>query len=181
MFLSVVVFTLVGVLAVSLLSKLTSSRAFNDFVEGVAILAGVRRATARILATTAASCEFIVAAGLLFRSTRGGALAAAAALFAVFTVVIARAVRAGRKTSCHCFGASSEDVAWRHVGRTLLLAVGAAAAWAVARSTNPDTVSANTETVVALAIAAVLTTALVAIDHLAWLFGARTPAPPRPR
>ena len=73
----------------------------------------------------------LVTAVLLVAVPRVGGLIALTVL-AVFTAVLARALRRGAAVGCPCFGAiSTKPVSWRGVMRNLALAVLAAAAlWA---------------------------------------------------
>jgi uncharacterized membrane protein YphA (DoxX/SURF4 family)/peroxiredoxin len=88
------VFALSG--AAKLLDRAGARRAVNEF--------GIPARLARPVATVLPLVELAAAAALLAPvSTRQGALAALA-LFALFSVAIARALRQGRRPDCHCFG-----------------------------------------------------------------------------
>ena len=72
--------------------------------------------------------ELVTAVALVAAPQVGGV--AALAVLAVFTVVVAYAVRRGVTAGCTCFGVvSAKPVSWRDVGRNVVLAGLAAAAW----------------------------------------------------
>lgn len=86
--------------------------------------------------------ELAVAALLGALPRLGGV--AAFTLLAAFTVVLARAVKAGVTTGCTCFGAvSTEPVSRRDLLRNGLLAAAAVAAWDAPGPTVPSPAAAG--------------------------------------
>ena len=96
-------------------------------------------------------------------------------VFTVFAVVLARAVTRGAATGCHCFGATTETVAVRHVVRTGFLALLAFAGGAVGvTAPAPHPWTAAPATVAAVAVAALVVATVVYLDEIVWLFGRPT-------
>ena len=92
---------------------------------------------AALLARAIPLAELTVAALLVAAPAAGGVVAFV--LLGVFTVVLARAVRAGVSTGCTCFGAvSSEPVSRSDILRNGLLAAAAVAAWDAPGPTVPS-------------------------------------------
>jgi hypothetical protein len=94
------------------------------------------------LARVVPAAELVVAAALVGWPPVGGA--ASLVMLAGFTVVIARAVRAGVSTGCTCFGAvSAEPVGPTDLIRNVLLAGLAVAAMAAAEPVVPTPLAAT--------------------------------------
>jgi hypothetical protein len=99
--------------------------------------------------------ELLVAAVLVAFPAAGAVVAFV--LLALFTVVLARAVRAGVSTACTCFGAvSAEPVSGSDLLRNGLLAAAAVAAWGTPAPTAPSPLA-----VALLAVSLAAGTALV--------------------
>ncbi len=74
--------------------------------------------------------EIALAVGLIFAATVRPAAVLSTALFAVFTVLVARVVLAGDDLECHCFGQlSSGPVSWLTVSRNVALTLAAGVVW----------------------------------------------------
>jgi hypothetical protein len=168
----IAVLVIAGVLAVSLVSKLRSPAAFSRFRTGVQRLAVVPTGYATPAAVAAVAGELVTLLLVLVPATAALGLLLAGTVFAIFAGTLARAVARGAATSCHCFGATRDNVSARHVARTCLLAVLGYGAGALSLATDSSYLSADAPTViVAVAVAAVAVTALVYLDELLWLFG----------
>ncbi|MBO3737440.1 MauE/DoxX family redox-associated membrane protein [Actinoplanes flavus] len=164
---------LTGVLAISLISKLRSRAGFTAFAGAVVDFGLAPRHRARPVAAAAVAAEMIVVAALFRPSGATVGLALAAALFAVFTVALATAVRRGSRAGCHCFGASSAPVSRRHVLRAALLC--AVATGALAGPADPLTGLTGPQALAAAAVAAIGVAALAWLDEIVWLFRGATP------
>lgn len=177
------------VLAVSVVAKLRGRTAFAGFVAAVVQLSGLPRPLARPVAVAVVATEAVLATGLaaalVVPSTLAApVLAVAAALFAGFALVLARAVARHVPTSCHCFGASSDPVSVGHVVRAALLCAVAVAGTAVAPAAPADGLLGlpPAALLVAGAVAAGCVACLVLLDDLAWLlWPGRAPAIRRKR
>lgn len=171
------IFLFAGTLVVSSVSKIRSRAHFRAFTGAVAGMGVVTGRWAGPAAIAAVAGELSVLAMLLWPPTAVAGLAAATALFAGFTVVLARAVRRDAGVSCHCFGASRSPVAWRHVARAGLLCAVAAGALVGAAATPvvPITHIEAWQALIAVVAAGAGVAALVWLDELAWLFRSRSP------
>ena len=88
---------------------------------------------AAVLAWAVPAAELVTAALLVAVPRPGGVVALV--LLAVFTAVLAVAVRRDVATGCPCFGAAStKPVSWRDLARNVLLAGLAVAAWLTSNS-----------------------------------------------
>jgi hypothetical protein len=169
--LSAGVLTVIGVLVVSLVSKLRSGAAFRQFRTGLGELGvvPVRLTTATAVAGLAG--ELLTLGLVVVPATATVGLFVAGTVFAVFALTLSRAVAKGAATSCHCFGARKDKVSARHVVRTSLLAVLAYAS-GVLSATHSSYLSADLPTtIIAVAVAVVTVAAVVYLDELMWLFG----------
>ena len=179
---SAIVFTIAltvfGVLVVSLVSTLRSRAALAAFVAGVRELGVVPARLAGIVAAGAVCAELAIVVLLVVPGTTGFGLLAPTALFAVYAVALARAVRRGLDTSCHCFGAGDATVALRHVVRAAALSVGSLAGALVALLGGMDVIrpAGAPATLVAFVVAGACVAAAVWVDELVWLFGRPDPA-----
>jgi hypothetical protein len=170
--LSVAVLIVAGVLAFSLVSKLRSATAFRRFGTGVEDLGVVPRRLARPAALAAAVGEAVTLALVVIPATTPLGLFLAGTVFAVFALILVRAIANGAATSCHCFGATKDKVSARHVARTSLLAVLAYAAGGLSLAAHASYLVPDLPaTIVAVAIAGTVVAAVVHLDELLWLFG----------
>jgi uncharacterized membrane protein YphA (DoxX/SURF4 family) len=95
-----------------------------------------------VLARAVPVVELGVAALLIAVPVVGGV--SAFVLLGAFTIVLARAVRAGVSTGCTCFGVvSAEPVSRSDVLRNVLLAAAAVAAWGAPEPTVPSAAAAG--------------------------------------
>ena len=104
--------------AVKLVSPARTSNAFRDLgLPGAALLA-----------RAVPVAELALSAALILSPRAGGA--AALGTLVLFTGVVLRALRQGKRAGCGCFGAatSGEDLSYVEPARNLLLAVAAVAA-----------------------------------------------------
>jgi hypothetical protein len=170
--LAVAVLTIAGVLALSLVSKLRSAAAFRRFRAGVDELGVVPSRLAAPAAVAAVAGEVVTLGLVVVPATAALGLFVAGTVFAVFALILVRAVAKGAATSCHCFGATKDKVAARHVVRTALLAVLAYAAGGLSLAAHSSYLAADFPTaIIAVAIAGVVVAAVVYLDELLWLFG----------
>jgi hypothetical protein len=139
----------------------------------LAAMAGLR--VPKILQRRAVACalpilELGIALALLVAPgvARFTAALAAVAMLLVFTVLVARAVRAGDEISCECFGALSRDVVdGTTVVRNLVLLAAAVAAALVGPDDQSFVLSLTTLAAAELAALVILWIAMVAIALLA--------------
>jgi hypothetical protein len=172
-----VTFLLVGVLVVSLISKLRDRAGTAGLAEAIARMGVLPAGWAHPAALLAVAAEALVTAALLWPGTRATGLAAATLLFGAFTVVLARAVRRRAQVGCHCFGVTATPVGARHVARSGLLGALALGGWAGA-VTQPAGAGPGVPGVLfAVAVAGLATAALVLLDDLVWLFRGPDAAP----
>jgi hypothetical protein len=167
-----VVLLIIGVLLVSLISKLRSRAAFREFADALAALRVIPGRWALPLAWLSVAAEAAVFGALLWPGGTVVGLAGGTVLFAGFTAGLAVAVRRGATVGCHCFGATSAPVARRHVVRSGFLSAAALGALCVAATAHvgwPTGLPAA-QLIVALAAAGLLVAALVWLDELRWLF-----------
>jgi hypothetical protein len=159
------------VLAVSLVSKLRSATAFRRFRDGLGDL-GVPARLGTTAAVAAVLGESVTLGLVVVPATAVIGLFAAGSLFVAFALVLGRAVAQGTAASCHCFGATKDNVSARHVARTGALAVLAYAAGVLDAAAYPWHLFADPPTaLVAVAVSAVAVAAVVHLDELTWLFG----------
>ncbi|WP_051451818.1 MauE/DoxX family redox-associated membrane protein [Actinospica robiniae] len=116
-----------GVFGVSAFGKLRGRAAFERFAASVTSLAGLHGRLARVTAVGVCALEVAICLTALAPGANRFGLAAAALLLAAFTVTLVRTVRAGRRVSCNCFGASETPVSAQHVVRNALLLTAAVA------------------------------------------------------
>jgi hypothetical protein len=170
--LSVAVLTIAGVLVLSLVSKLRSAAAFHRFRTGVDDLGVIPARLATSAAVAAVAGEVVTLGLVIVPATAALGLFVAGTVFAVFALVLVRAIAKGAASSCHCFGATKDKVSARHVVRTSLLAVLAYAAGGLSSAAHSSYLSADFPTaIVAVSVAGVVVAAVVYLDELMWLFG----------
>ncbi|MDG4828967.1 hypothetical protein O7627_06550 [Solwaraspora sp. WMMD1047] len=173
-----VIFLIIGVLAVSLFTKIRGPGSFRGFVGAVAGLRVIPAGWAGPVAVVAVSAEAVVVGLLAWPAALAPGLAAATLLFGGFTATLLAAIRRGAQVGCHCFGASAAPVAVRHAVRSGFLAIAAAAAFCCVPllPADPRTGLGASELLAALATAGVAVAVLVRLDDLVWLFRGPTPA-----
>ncbi|EXG82555.1 MauE/DoxX family redox-associated membrane protein [Cryptosporangium arvum] len=173
-----VALVVIGVLSVSLFSKLRSRGDFRDFVGGLGALRVVPGRWAPPLAALAVVAEAAVLGALVWPGGLVAGLAGATLLFGGFTAALSVAVGRRATTGCHCFGVSSTPVARRHVARSGVLAAASLVALGGAVTTSTERVTGlpAAQLIVAFAAAGFLVASLVWLDELLWLF--RRPASP---
>lgn len=144
--------------ALKLKEPKSAALALSDF--------GLVEMPSKTLGYLAGAVELAVAILLFLEPLRTVGAVSAATLLWGFTILIARAVRAGKHFACFCFGDDSGSVSWQTVLRTSALAGLATALSAVLIRDSPESGSALRE------IEALISgTALVAIAFI----GARVP------
>ena len=173
-----VVLLVVGVLLVSLISKLRSRAAFREFADALAALRVIPRRWALPLARLSVAAEAAVFGALVWPGGTVAGLAGGTVLFAGFTAGLAVAVRRGATVGCHCFGATSAPVAPRHLVRSGFLSVASFGALCVAATTHAGRLTGlpAPQLIAALAAAGILVATLVWLDELLWLFRGATSA-----
>lgn len=125
----------------------------------------------RIVAQALPIFELGIALTLLLAPglARFGAALAAVAMMAVFTALVARAVRAGDEVSCECFGALSRDVVdGTTVVRNLVLLAAAIAAALVGPDGGSLVLSLPSQSAADLTLLVTLWIATAAIALFAW-------------
>lgn len=174
-----VMFLVIGVLAVSLISKVRGRGSFLAFADALAGMKVIPAGWARPVAGATIAAEAVVLALLVWPGGAVAGLAAATLLFGGFTAALFTAVRRGTTVGCHCFGATSAPVARRHVARSgfLLAASLGALCGALAVSTRPLSGMPAPQLLIALTTAAIVVVVLVRLDDLAWLFRGATHTP----
>ena len=120
---------LLVVFAVAVLSKTATAARRRAFASAVAAF-GVGPAPAPLIAAAVVASELAAVALLCAAPARG--CAASAALLAVFTLAIARALRTGKRVACRCFGSSGAALGASHAVRNALLLAVAVAGTAMA-------------------------------------------------
>ncbi len=81
----------------------------------------------RAVAPALIGVELLTSVLCLVPKTRTIGAAAAVALLSIFTVLLARSLRQGRKPTCFCFGSvSAAPISWLDVARNIALAAIAA-------------------------------------------------------
>jgi thiol-disulfide isomerase/thioredoxin len=111
--------TVAAVFAAAGVGKLTDRNGTRKAVEEF----GAPDLLVRPLALLLPLAELVVAAALLFASTRLAGAAGALALLAVFSTAIAVSLARGRTPDCHCFGQlHSAPASWKTLARNALLA-----------------------------------------------------------
>ncbi|MFI5960144.1 MauE/DoxX family redox-associated membrane protein [Cryptosporangium sp. NPDC051539] len=171
-----VALAVIGVLSVSLFSKLRSRAAFGEFAAGLVALRVVPTRWAPLVAALSIAAEAAVAGALLWPGTAVAGLAGSTLLFAGFTAALSVAIRRKATGGCRCFGASSTPVGRPHVVRSALLCAASLVALGGAAATSTERLSGlpAVQLVAALAVAGFLVVSLVWLDELLWLF--RRPA-----
>jgi hypothetical protein len=163
------------------LGKLLGRHAFTEFVAVIETLGTAIRPRARAIAVMTVTFEAVVPALLLTAALpadpmqeasawlRTGALLLSLALLTAFTVGITRALRAGTRANCACFGTKGTVLGKRHVIRNLILAVIACAGFA-GHLVAGETGGASVGIALAVAGGAVLASIFILFDDIAWLF-----------
>jgi hypothetical protein len=162
-----------AVFLLAAVSKLAGPAAFRAFAASATALLPWSPASTRTGSRVAGgvlAAELAVPVLLLAGPTAPIGLGVAVLLFAGFAAVLTRAVRAGTRQECRCFGPSADVVGWRHVTRNVVLAVVAlvVAAGGPAAGVHPAGV------LVAIAAGALLAGLAAYADEMAELF--TTPA-----
>ncbi|MEU3604570.1 MauE/DoxX family redox-associated membrane protein [Streptomyces sp. NPDC035033] len=136
---------LVLVFAAAVLGKTGNAESFRSFASSVETLGRVSAARAPVLAAGVVLAEAAGALLLAWPATYGGRLPAltglltATGLLASFTYAVARALRAGKRVACRCFGTSAGPVGPPQLVRNaVLLALAAAAAPGVWEGGHPS-------------------------------------------
>ncbi|MFC7533003.1 MauE/DoxX family redox-associated membrane protein [Actinoplanes sp. GCM10030250] len=175
-FIAATTFLIIGVVAVSLMTKVRSRVAYDGFAGAVAEFGRLPARWARPGAALCIAAEFAVLTALAWPAAAAPGLAAASVLFACFTIALTAGVRRGSRAGCHCFGASSTPVAWRHVMRagSLCAVAAAAAGCALVSPSAPLTALGAQQALIASVVALAGAAALVWLDDLIWLFRGTT-------
>ncbi|MEU7854281.1 MauE/DoxX family redox-associated membrane protein [Nonomuraea sp. NPDC049141] len=116
---------LLTMFALALVSKISSRRAWGEFVESTRAMAvvGDSQVVAVAVATAAAEGAVIVLAAVPLRWAGSVAFIIAAGLLGCLTVAVGLVVRRGKSVTCRCFGASQTPLGVPHVVRNVLLVV----------------------------------------------------------
>ncbi|MFG1612176.1 MauE/DoxX family redox-associated membrane protein [Nonomuraea wenchangensis] len=164
------------VFLVAVIGKVRGRAAYEAFRRSVPELVPLPRgAASAVLPALVVAAECAVVVLLAVKSTAAAGLALAAAVLLAFTAGIGRALRAGVRASCRCFGMTPSPLGRLHLVRNLALAaLAVAGASAVLAGAPGQPHPAG----VALAVAGGALLALPAVfaDDLAALFA---PAPRR--
>ncbi|GIG63579.1 hypothetical protein Lfu02_79510 [Longispora fulva] len=117
---------LVGVLALAAIGKLRSRDRLRAFAASVAALGRIPPGAAGVLSPLVPCAELATAGLIAWPPTARLGCAAALAMLAGFTVVLAGTLARGSPAPCNCFGGSAEPVRAGHLARNglLLLAAG---------------------------------------------------------
>ncbi|TDC43952.1 MauE/DoxX family redox-associated membrane protein [Micromonospora sp. KC213] len=160
-----------GVLAISIVSKVRTRASFHAFADAVTGLQVTAPRWSRPVAVASIAAETVVLVLVVWPGGAPAGLGAAVLLFGAFAVVLARAVRRGSTTGCHCFGPTSAPVAWRHVVRSGFLAVASFGAF-LGTFALPTVALASldpSQILLSIFAAGMVVTALVWLDDLTWL------------
>jgi hypothetical protein len=116
---------LLTMFTLALASKISSRRAWGEFVESTRAMAvvGEAQVPAAAVATAAAEGAVIVLAAVPLRWAGSAAFIIAAGLLGCLAVAVAMVVRRGKSVTCRCFGASQTPLGVSHVVRNVLLVV----------------------------------------------------------
>ncbi|MEV4019588.1 MauE/DoxX family redox-associated membrane protein [Nonomuraea angiospora] len=117
---------LLTVFVLALASKVSSRRAWSEFVQSIKAMAVIdnARAPAAATATAVAEAGVIVLAALPLRWAGSASFVLAAGLLGCLTVAVIMVVRRGAAVPCRCFGASRTPLSMAHVVRNgILIAV----------------------------------------------------------
>ncbi|HUR03580.1 MAG TPA: MauE/DoxX family redox-associated membrane protein [Nonomuraea sp.] len=116
---------LLTMFTLALASKISSRRAWDEFVESIRAMAvvGDPKAPAAAVATTAGEGAVIVLAAVPLRWAGSAAFVIAAGLLGCLTIAVAMVVRRGNSVTCRCFGATQTPLGVSHVVRNVLLVV----------------------------------------------------------
>ena len=169
---AMVIILIIGVLAVSLYSKVRTRAHLREFANAVAELRIVPVGWAGSVAAMAVAAEAVVLVLLAWPRSSVLGLAAATLLFGGFAIALSIALRRGTRVGCHCFGASNTPVSGRHVARSGALCVVALGALCCAFFLPDDPLTGlNPPTaLVAVTGSGVIVSVLVWLDDVAWLF-----------
>ncbi|MCO5216815.1 MAG: redoxin domain-containing protein [Thermomicrobiales bacterium] len=115
---------IIGVLLVSGIAKIPDRKGSEEAMVGF----GVPKSLIPLGALLLPWIEIVLAIGLLFAPTLPWAALVVTAMFAVFTLAVARVVLARENLDCHCFGQlDTGPVSWITVGRNTCLTLASAA------------------------------------------------------
>jgi hypothetical protein len=114
---------LLTVFAFALAGKVSSRRAWSEFVESIRAMAvlDAPKVPPAAAATAVAEAGVIVLAVIPLRWAGSAAFILAAGLLGCLTVAVAIVVRRGAAVPCRCFGASETPLGVPHVVRNLVL------------------------------------------------------------
>ncbi|MEZ7126786.1 MauE/DoxX family redox-associated membrane protein [Nonomuraea sp. AD125B] len=156
------------VFLVAVIGKVRGRAAYEAFRRSVPELVPLRRGAAVLPAVVvAAECAVVVLLAVERTATAGLALAAAVLL--AFSAGIGRALRAGVRASCRCFGMTPSPLGRLHLVRNLALAALAVAGAAAVLAGGPEQPHPAGVTL-AVAGGALLALPAVFADDLAALF-----------
>lgn len=150
------------VFVVALAGKVSGRAGYRAFLESLRQMDVVPVAALRPVAATTVAAEAAIVSLLLVpvRWTGAVGLALAGVVLATFTTVVARTVRRGRRTSCHCFGASDTPLGQQHVARNVALTAVAGLGLAASQSAGELELAAASLAIVAGLVMGALVTVL---------------------
>lgn len=125
-----------AVFVISSVGKIRTTEAWHDFRSSIDSLEMIPPRLARTTALGVVALEIVVAISLPIPALSMAGLAGSASLLVLFSAVIVRAMRAGRRVECRCFGSSDTPMGVPHLLRNafLLLATAGGAALSSARA-----------------------------------------------
>jgi len=164
-------FVVVGVFLVAVVAKVRRRATFAGFVSSVDSLRLLPRRLSRPVAYAVLAAEMVVIPLAAIPATAPFGLAGSALMLAAFTVAVVF-TRAGKGTTCWCFGPSTTRLGWPHVLRNLtLMAICGAGLWA---GRDGDGVSMDPLGAIAALVAAATVVLLATrLDDLVVLLAAR--------
>ncbi|MCG5221011.1 MauE/DoxX family redox-associated membrane protein [Streptosporangium soli] len=161
---------LIGVFLFSVVGKIRTRHAYDEFVSSVVAMRALPRSWTRSAAIATIAAEAAAVALLAIPATVPAGFLLAAGLLTIFTVAISNAVRHGRRAPCRCFGASTTPLGRVHMVRNLvLLSACLAGLTAIWRETWAAPHLGGL--VISLGAAAIIVLLVVRLDDLVGLFG----------
>jgi hypothetical protein len=160
-----------GVLLLSLLSKVRSRRAYEEFAASLAGLGALPRGwvpAAAVGTVVAEACATLLL--VLSMSTAPVGFGLAGGLLSIFGAAMVVAMRRGSRVPCRCFGASITPIGPAHIIRNLLL-LGACVIGFVGSARDVAPMHDMVGVTISLAAAAVAVLLVRRLDDVVALFG----------
>jgi hypothetical protein len=120
-------------------SKISSKKTFREFAGYLNTLQIIPSSRVKPTAAVLVTVEICICGLLATPYQRSGIVGfcLAAGLLSAFAGGLTVSMRKGVQAACRCFGPATSTVGWRHLGRNVLLAVGAVAGVIVAAEEAP--------------------------------------------